>query len=794
MLQIVTPESKKVKVDTLTKNIFETNIKYGARDSIRIEPEEEKIYLFGVADVEYDGFTLNADYIEINNKENIVTAYGRPDSTGKIVGKPKFNDGENNGTCEKIVFNTKTKKGKITGLLTKQADMLLYGESIKKDTDNVMSIKNVKCIPCEYEDAMIYFRATKAKVIPNDKIVTGPIFLEISGIPTPLALPFGYFPNVKNKSKAGILMPTYGESPALGFFLKDGGFYLPINNKIDMEFKGDIYSTGSWGLGHKTRYTKRYAHNGELLYSYNIFKNGEPEVPSLYSIIKTFKVAWRHTQDAKWKPNVRFSASVNIQSNQNNKYTAYNAQQYLSNQLYSNISYSKTFKNSNLSINARHSQNTILRTIDVALPELTFATNRFYPFKNKNHIKSNVFDKIQVNYTSVAKANVQTLDSTFFTNATLDKIKYGVSHSIPISTNINLFKYITFTPSVNLSSNMYLKTLRKIYDAAADSIIDVNKNGFAASFDTRFSAALGTTIYGNYIFKKGKVKHIRHQMQPRLSYDYRPDFGKDFWGFYDKVQKDSLGNYETYSIFTNTLFGGPSIGKSSSLSLALSNMLDAKVRVKTDSSIVDKKISILQNIDFSGSYNFAADSIRMSNFGITGRTKIWKNINLLFGGTFDPYVHDATTNAKINTSIWDYEKRIARFSNGSIAISSGFSPSLFTKNGKPLTGDWSFNINYNLLLNQSWTKKITYTQTLSLNGNVTVTKNWKLNFVSNYDFAAKSFSYTSFSIFRDLRCWEAHIDWVPFGFRKRYAIGINLKTSALSSIKIPRTREWYDNL
>jgi lipopolysaccharide assembly outer membrane protein LptD (OstA) len=816
--------TKTVTIDTLSKEEndepLEHPIVYNARDSIRYETKGQKIYLFGDGFVQYEDMNLKSEYIEIDNEKNTITAYGKIDTLGKYEGNPIMKVAGQESTARKIIYNLKTKKGKIYDIKTKEGDLLLMGSEVKKDSNNVVYMKNLKCIPCQFEDSRTIFKAKKAKIIPDDKIVTGPMYLEIAGVPTPLGLPFGYFPNTK-KRHSGILIPFYGNSDALGFYLKDGGFYWGINDRTDMTIRGDIYSNGSWGLRTTNNYKVNYKYSGALSLGFSEFKNGEKEIPALYSKQRDISINWRHSQDQKNNPTIHFSSDVNIRTSKYNKYNAQNTGQYLTNTFQSNINFSKTFKIGTLGINARHDQNTQTKLMNISFPEVTFNVNRFYPFKKESRIKQNPIDKIGISYLLEARNTLSGADSTIFKGNIGDSLKYGFRHTLPISTNITLFKYFTLTPALNLSAVMYTKTTRKELDMATNKIVRTTDKNFKTGYDANFNAALTTKVFMDYIFKGKRVKQIRHLLIPSIAYTYRPDFGKEQYGFWKDVISDTTNKFRNkYSIFENTLFSGPAQGTQNSLSVNLNNNLEAKIRQKTDTGYIYNKKTILQNLSFAGAYNFAADSFKMSLVSMTGRTKIWKYFDLLFGSTLDPYYSTVITNTLSNIQsvyrtkeyLYTTNGRIADFKTGNIAINAAFSSKSITSRAKKpdLTNGaekgavntntaqaqerlpWNLNIYYNL----TYTKvlnKLHDIQTINFSGDVSVTKYWKLGVTSGYDFTNKNLSYTSINLYRDLHCWEARIDWVPFGFRKSYSLTINLKTSMLSDIKVPRQRQWYDN-
>lgn len=818
--QTVTPIAsdstfKVVTVDTLEEDEpLDKKIIYNAEDSIRYEANGNKVYMFGNAYVEYGDMNLRAHFIEIDYSKNLVTAFGTTDSLGKKVGTPIFKDNSQEFNAEKIMYNLKTKKGKIFNVLTKQGDLLVFGNEIKKDSTDVIYMKNLKCIPCQHEDAKTVFIASKAKIIPDDKIVTGPMYLQVSEVPTPLMLPFGYFPNSKKRHN-GILLPFVGNSPGQGYFFKDGGFYWGISDKTDMIIRGDIYSNGSWGLRTTNDYNVIYKYNGAINLGYSEFIIGDKDVPAQYSKQKSYTINWQHNQDNKNNPTVRFGANVNYINQKYNKYNALNSGQYLANTFQSNVNFTKSTRWSSLSLNAMGSQNTITGIVDLSFPQLTFNVNRFFPFKRENAVKPNVLDKIGVNYLLEARNTLTGYDSILFKGDIEKRLKYGIRHSIPISTNFNVVKYITVTPAVNLSSVMYTKTTKKEFVYATNTLRTDTVNGFSAGYDANFTTAVSTKLFMDYIFRSKRIKQIRHLMIPTITYLYRPDFGEEQYGFWKKVNVDTMGTVQYYSIFQNNIFGGPTIGEQNTLNFNLNNNLEAKIRQKTDTGFTYVKKTLLQNLSVSGAYNFAADSFNLSNINVSARNKVFKFFDLVGNAVFNPYVYDTLYKRDVARYQYNETGQLVRFTIANMAINASFSSNLVQalKNArkppnmtnaaergaeKTLADDgpmqWSLNVFYNMNITQAYIgAKPKYVQSLNFSGDINVTKNWKIGATSGYDFTNKQLSYTSVNLYRDLKCWEARIDWVPFGFRKSYSLTINLKTSMLSDIKIPRQRQWFDN-
>lgn len=833
------PDTLKPGKDTLRKSIdtlavggeedaIGSVVDYTADDSIKIEAENKKAYLYGNATVHYEDFDLKAAYIEIDNKTNLITAVGMPDSAGNIKGSPQFKQGKEEMRCEKIIYNVKTKKGKIFGILTKQNDMFIFGEAVKKDTNNVMYIKRMKCIPCEFEDAMIYFRASKAKVIPNDKIVTGPLFLEVSNIPTPLGLPFGFFPNVKReKSKMGILMPSYGYSATQGFYLLNMGYFIPVSNKLHVSLYGSVYGNGSWAIGstvapmfqYKVNY--KYSGNFNVVVSQNTSgilednpKFGLPRDQNALNKVYNARVTWSHTQDSKYDPTIRFSATVNAGTAGFGRYNNQSASTYLNSILQSNIAFTKMFRKSTLSLNISDVQNLQSHSVQIDAPSLTYAVNRMFPFKNEAHTTQNWLDKFYIDYTLQSKATVNTIDSLLFKQAGLNAIQYGLFQSVPIGTNISLLKYFTLSPQATFKQYTNFQTTETVWDNVANKDVSFVRRSPSFAFDQNYQVNLTTKIYGDYVFKSKLLKQIRHQIIPTVGFVYHPDMQNPNLGFYQQVQNgiDSsekthpTATYNYFSRYANGLFGGPAGPQSGAITFNINNTLDAKVRQKTDTSITYKKVAILQMLSLGGSYDLAAKQNNLSIINLSARTSFFKNvIGVTFVSAFDPY---GVTSTGTRSTKFEYDStgKIARLTSCNFAVNGNLTNAQIKglQNSKQ---PFSIGLTYNLQFQRTYTVQtvandltpnlatsFTPAQTLGATFSVKPTPMWKFDIRSGYDFKQNAISYTQFTIYRDLRCWEARITWVPFGPTKQYMLTLNLKSPTLSTLKIPKQKLWQDNL
>ena len=816
--QVITPRDTTKQVTDTVKKTVETNsflkekVIYSATDSMLIDKVNQKAYLYNNASVLYDGLTLKAGYIEIDFGKNLVYATSMKDSAGKDVQKPVFEQGKDKFTAAKIKYDFKTKKGKITDVITQQGEGYIHGRDIKKDSNNVYFVSHGKYTTCDLEHPHYYIGARKIKVIPDDKIITGPALLWIADIPTPLAIPFGYFPNKKGRS-SGIIMPTYGESPSTGFFLKGGGFYFGKNEFADLALTGDGYSNGSYGAHAVSNYKKRYRYSGGLNVSYSRLITGDQALPNA-TTQNDFFIRWNHTQDPKSNPNSRFSANVNAGSSTYNKYNGSVTGDYLSNTFQSNISYSKTFVGTpfNFSANARHSQNTLTKKVDISLPELAFNMNRIYPFKGKKSVGTKWYDKIGISASANARNDIHAYDSTLFHKSTLSQMNNGVHFAVPISTSFNILKYFTLTPTINTGSSIYYETVHKHYDENVNKVFSDTVTGVKMVNDYSLSTGLSTRLYGDYFFKGKRLKQIRHVATPTISASYRPDFSEAKYGYYKKIDGDTSTKPQLYSIFENGIYGPPGAGKSGLIAFALNNSLEAKIRHETDSGKVDKKVPILQSLNVGVSYNVAVKTFNWSTINLSGQTKLFGKLDVRATAVIDPYEIDTAGN-KVNKLEWD-NGSIGRLTNTGISLSTnlkslqgktdpnkpkaskaGSQDELDYINAHPdayidFNVPWNFNIYYNLNYSKPGIKETT-SQTVTFNGDISLTKKWKISATSGYDFTSKKLTLTSINIYRDLHCWEMRVNVVPFGFRQSFSIDINVKSSVLKDLKLSR-RGGYD--
>ena len=776
---------------------FEDEIIKDAKDSINIDLKNKKIFLYGNAKILYKDIKIEAGFIEIDWNTNLITAKPKLDTLGKKIQIPFFKEGEESFNAEEIKYNLKSKKGIIKQIKAKEGEGFILGDKVKKTENDILYLKNGDFTTCDHDKPHFSIRSKKIKVIPGEKIITGPAYLRLFNFPTPLALPFGYFPNNQKKS-TGLIFPSYGESANLGFFLKEGGYYFTLSDKADLSIKGDIYSKGSWGLKSLFRYKQRYKYSGNFDLSYGNIINSEKGFPD-YSVKKDFFVRWNHKQDAKANPTLQFSANINAGSSTYHRNNTFNSNEYLSNTFQSSVNLSKRWEGKpfSLSANLRHNQNTQTKIINLSLPDISFNMNRIFPFKNLGKKgKESWFHKIGVSYSSNLRNDVSIADSLLFSKESIKSFRNGIRHSIPISTSVKVLKYFTFSPRINYTERWYTNQINKSWNSTDSTIITDTLNKFTRAGEYNITAGLNTKIYGLVQFKKGKVKAIRHVITPNLSFSYKPDFSNSQYGYYKNVQS-STGNTEEYSIMQNGIFGSPSKGKQGNIILNISNILEAKLNSKKDTIKSTKKIKIFENLNVGSSYNIFADSLNLNDINLNARTRFLDVIDFTFSSRYDPYVVNENFTNNVNKFELFENGRLARFTNANTTVGLTISNNTFKKKKeeekeKNNKISWSFNANYSLNYNKGYrSSEFSDTiQTLNFSGDLKISDKWKLNFQSGYDFDTKELTYSSINIYRDLHCWEMILNLIPLGYHRSYTFTIRVKAAILQDLKLERKRDW----
>ena len=798
------PDSSQIQ-----NNFFDDEIKQFAEDSLKLSIDGKKAFLYGNAKIEYQKTTITASYIEIDWDKNTIYASFTTDSAKSKIGIPVFTEENESFKAEEMTYNFKTKKCSVKKITTKEGEGYILGKTVKKVSDDVFYLHKGDYTTCDAEKPHFSIRANKIKIIPGKKIITGPAYLSFFRIPTPLIFPFGYFPN-NDKKSSGLIIPSYGESANMGFFLKDGGYYLTLSEKMDLSLKSDIYTQGSWNLKSLLRYNNRYKYSGNLNLSYGNMKNSYVGFPD-YSEKKDFNIKWSHKQDQKANPSLTFSANVEAGSSTYHRNNSYDDNEYLKNTMSSNINLSKSWSDgffNNLNLSLRHSQNTSNKNISLTLPDVSLNSKRVYPLKLiGNSAKTQWYDKISIQYGMNTKNTISTTDSLLFTKNSLSKFRNGMTHNIPISSSIKVLKYFTLTPSFNLTERWYLNRIEKTWNSNDSTLTTDTISKFTRAHDYNLSTGLNTKIYGLVEFKKSKIAGIRHVMSPNISFTYNPDFSDEKYDYYKTVQINENGETQNYSIMENGIYGSPSNRESGTINFSLGNILDMKIRNNKDTVETFKKIKLIESLGISSSYNIFSDSLNFSNIRLNARTRLLNILDITFSSDYDPYVTNTDRTNRINQFELSTNKRLARLKSFTTSIGLSINDKSFSadkdenKDEKKEEDEnrdfyaipWDLSANYSLTYDKGHNIAAfaDTTQSLTFSGNLKITKNWKIGFRSGYDFDEKELTYSSVDIYRDLHCWEMLFHWIPLGYHQSYTLTIRVKAAALRDLKYEKKKDWF---
>jgi len=806
------------------KELLESIIEHTADSLIKQDIKNNKIFLYKNAHVHYKQTDLVAGYIEIDNNTNIVTARGIKDSVGVYTELPVFTEGADSTTQDSIRFNFKTEKAKIWGLKTEQQGVLIRGAVTKKENDSTIYVRDIIFTTSEKEKPDYYIKTKNAKIVPDKKIVAGFSNLVIQDIPTPLFLPFAYIPLTKGSS-SGFLMPTWGENNQQGFFLQNGGYYFALSDYVDLAVLADLYTNGSWGIRTESSYALRYKFSGNFSFRYENLINGERGFDD-YSKVSNYNIRWSHSQDTKSSPNARFSASVNMGSSTyyRESLNEYNNNSFLNNTLSSSVSYYKKLVGTpfNFSASATHSQNTNTEKISMSLPSFVLNMDRIYPFASKSGSKKNALQKTGFTYALKADVRFETTDEFFFKPEMFEKARSGVQHNASLNTNMKMFKYFTLSPNISYKEVWNFDKIEKTYDEEEDIIVSDTIKGFNPFREFSTGASLSTKVYGMLNFKKGNIKAIRHVMTPSVSYNYRPDFGS----FYEEVQQSAdPEDLLEYSPFANGIYGNPGRGKSNGLSMSVNNTFEAKASSKdsleTDDPSKDRIITLLNNLNFSTSYNIAADSLKWSPISMNAGTAIFnKKMQVNLNASLDPYALSLdgkrinTANVKNGGSLLrltragftanysisskknekkDSKQQQNQIDNNSdgifgenLSISSDMNDDERGNHSEKLFNakfPWTLKLAYSLNYSNSNRQNDISSNSIMFSGDVELTPKWDVGISSGYDFKGKGFTYTQLRFSRDLDSWKMNFNWIPFGDRQTYYFFIGIKSSMFSDLK-----------
>ena len=633
------------------KNGIDAPVEYTAEDSMTYEGASGLAHLYGQSHVKYQDMDLQSDQIFMQLDSSLVHATGSLDSLGKKFGTPIFKMGSDTYENDTIAFNFKTKKGLISDVYTQQDDGYMTAQLAKRGANGEIYLQHGRYTTCDKDHPDFYIALSRAKMRPGKDVVFGPAYLVVADVPLPFAIPYGFFPFSKSYS-SGFIMPTYGDETSRGFYLRDGGYYFAINDKMDLKLLGEIYTKGSWGLSAASNYRKRYKYSGSFFASYQNTVNGEKNMPD-YTKATSFKVQWSHRQDSKANPYSSLSASVNFATSsyeRNNLTSMYNPQAMTQSTRTSSVSWSTTFSSIGMSLSSTFNLNQNMRdsTIALTLPDLNISISRFYPFKRRHAVgKERWYEKISMSYTGQLSNSISTKEDRLMHSSLTRDWRNGMQHSIPISGNFTLFGYLNINPSLTFTDRMYTQKQELSWDEATQTVKRDTLQGFYNVYNWAFSVSASTKLYGMYIPSRkvfgDKIMAVRHVVTPSVSFNYAPDFSASRYGFYKTYQKtDADGNVSLveYSPYEGSLYGVPGRGKTGSISMDLSNNIEMKVKSDADSTGV-KKISIIDELGASMSYNMAAEERPWSDLSTRLRLKLTKSYTLNINAVFATYAYEA---------------------------------------------------------------------------------------------------------------------------------------------------------
>jgi lipopolysaccharide assembly outer membrane protein LptD (OstA) len=823
--------------DSIVKKepILLDQVKRHADGYMIIDKKENKLYMYDGAELYYQDIELKSGVIVMDYNTNEVSAGRIKDSLGVLVQPPSFKQGGDEVFPDSIRFNFETKKAIIWNSRSEQQGMNVKATATKKQNDSVYYLRNAIITTSEnVDDPEYHIRVRTAKFVPKKKMIAGLSNLYIADVPTPVFLPFAYFPMTQNRA-TGFLFPTIGENFNRGYFMQNGGYYFVLSDNLDVAALGDYYTNGSYGFRLESNYRKRYKYNGTFAFRYENLINGERGLPS-YGKSTIFNLRWSHSKDSKSNPNSRFSASVNLGSSSyfRESLNQINTTNFLNNTLNSSISYSRTFPkypSVNLSVSATHSQNTQSKTVNMTLPSLTANMERIYPFVKRNAIKKGALQNINFQYTMRGDNRINTTDDVISSKGLFYGAKTGVRHSIPIGTNFKIAKYFNFAVGGNYSETWTNQTYKKNdYDPILEALPEQDTiRGFDRFAQYNFNASVNSTLYGVFNFKEDKkIQSIRHVANANVSYSNQPSFEQ----YYDEYIIDANGNTAEYTRFQGGVYGVPGNRKSSSIGITLRNTIEAKVKDKDSTKTELKKIKLLNNLNFSTNYNITSDSLRWSPIRMSTVIPLFDDkISVNIGATFDPYALREIDGKKkrINTFSAAAGGPLFRMTSANINWGYNFKSKNNKKNTDKQSGaipgmnmnvgldeqylnyseneeqdeeqkeensayytnplPWSLNLRHSFTYANNIQQREISNNSLMASGNIGLTPKWDITISSGYDFKNKGVTFTNLGISRDLDSWEMNISWTPFGYRESWYFFIGVKSGILRDLKYEKRRE-----
>ena len=816
-------------IDTLhiSKDSIDAPIKYSGDDSGVLIIPTKQFYLYGKARMDYKDMKLDAATIKYDQQNQEIRAFGGTDTSNNPLNKPHFDQGETKTVSDTIAFNTKTGKAYIQNTFLQEGEIYVNAQKLKKISADEAFARRARFTTCNLDTPHFAFRTAKMKIINNKIGVSGPAFPEFEGVPMPIGIPFGLYPLSRGRH-SGILPPSFITSEDFGVGLENFGYYKVINDNLDFTTRANLYSYGGWLMNLNSKYIKRYRYTGNLNITFQNSKilNRSGISQDEFNVSKSYMINWSHSSDQRARPGTSFGASVNFGSTKFNKTLLNNPYQNYNNQLSSSINYGKDWGGKyNLSLNANHNQNSVTGLVNMNLPTANFNVVTFYPFQKKESVGTpKWWEKLGLGYSGNLQNQFSFYDSTFNFRRMLDTMQWGAQHNIPITISLPSLGPITIAPSVSYEERWYGQRNFKSWDSVKQKVDTTVQKGFYTARQMSFGIGMNTRIFGTYQFKNSKgIQAIRHEIRPSLSINYKPDMAKQY--FYS-TQVDTSGRKVRFSQFDGGIMGSFSEGKFGGMGFGVDNLLEMKVRDKSDSTgVATKKVKLIDGFGFSSNYNFMADSFAVGNFNLYARSTLFEKINITAGANLDPYKVD-NKGYRINELLFDpSHMKFGRITSANLAISTSFksktkdekagkdkkeipldpfmtpdeqqrqlqfaraNPAEFTDFNVPWSLSFSYSLNYTRTLKSDYSGWLsTIYSSMNFNGDFTLTPKWKMGGTGYYDFNVGKLQQLSMFITREMHCWQLAINVTPIGLYRSFIITINPKSGILRDLKINRSR------
>ena len=831
-------DSSKITDSPVRKGGIESAIHYQSHDSMVLSLSTNQASLFDQAHLDMGQTQLDAYQIDIHLLSKVLHAVGRTDSTGTYTDKPELADGADRYTADSLIYNAQSQRGRVYGLKLSQDEAHIQLGAVLKENNGHFVGAAGKITTCTDDHPHFYLNAKQVKVMPDNKVLFGPANLIIAGIPTPIALPFGLAP-IKKGQRNGLIFPSYGFNQFnKSYYLQNLGYYMGLGPYADIQATADAYLNGDLRLGLRSNLVRRYKYRGQLAIQASRFSNGLDISNPQFGRSTDFSIQGSFNADPKWLPGIGLNGNLNIVTGDFNKNNARDINSISNNQFQSSLNYSRTlFQNkANLSVSARHSQNTQTRDFTVELPTVNFGVSSLTPFASKTGSNKKWYQQLRLSYNANVGNQLKTKDSLIFGpqfRDALQDIRSGMKHRIPLSTNIKLFNgAVNLTPSANYQESWYQKRLIQSYDPLTKSINTRDSSGFFRLYNYDLSTSLQTNIYGTFSgLKWGNIRAIRHTIAPSVSFGYRPDTDLFAKGWRDRYL-DSSNKWVEYNPFQQGIYGGVNSSSGGYMGFSIANNVQAKKAIGQDTNGIDntEKINLIDQFNLNSGYNFLADSLKFDDLRLTFNTVLFKQVRIGASASYSPYaIRDGRM---INEWNWNEQNQLLRFRNANLSLNTRLDPKMFKKLtgsakenpsdfqnpvlGNPLTASsaeeaeramierepWNY-YDFNIPWSLNFTYLVSYNNEaiseqqrlgnhrLTLSGDLNITPEWKIAYNTGYDLKNQRMAGSQFSVVRSLHCWQLEFSWIPDGYRKSWTFTLRPKSALLQDLKLNKRESFY---